>query len=104
MTTLKAIYALYPDPDSAQRAVDALRDSGARLGVKADNIAIVSSEPFEEHAFGHGVEPRSPLVACLSVVPFAPLMRVLCSEWLLAPVPHASRYVRLKQRSTLFKQ
>src|SRR5579863_3710862 len=58
MTTLKAIYALYPDPDSAQRAVDALRDSGARLGVKADNIAIVSSEPFEEHAFGHGVEPR----------------------------------------------
>lgn len=58
MTTLKAIYALYPDPDSAQRAVDALRDSGARLGVNADNIAIVSSEPFEEHAFGHGVKPR----------------------------------------------
>lgn len=55
---MKAIYALYPDPDSAQRAVDTLRDSGARLGVNADDIAIVSSEPFEEHEFGRGVNPR----------------------------------------------
>lgn len=55
---MKAIYALYPDPNSAQRAVDTLRVSSAPLGVKAKNITIVSSEPFEEYEFGRGVDPR----------------------------------------------
>jgi hypothetical protein len=49
---LKAIYALCPDPNSAQRAVDALRDSSSRLGVNTESIAI------EEHEFGRGVNPR----------------------------------------------
>lgn len=55
---MKAIYALYPDPNAAQRAFDALRGSGAALGVKTESIAIISSEPFEEYEFGRGVNPR----------------------------------------------
>jgi hypothetical protein len=43
-----AIYGLYDDPDVAQRAVDGLRAAGAP---DAD-IVVMSSEPFEEHAFG----------------------------------------------------
>ena len=45
---MKAIYALYVRPDSAQRAVNALRRSGFR----ESDIAIVSSEPLEEYEFG----------------------------------------------------
>jgi len=55
---VKAIYALYRDPDSAQRAVDALSGAGAALGVKRKNITIISSEPFEDYAFGRGVDKR----------------------------------------------
>jgi hypothetical protein len=49
---LKAIYGLYPDPDSAQRAVNLLRQAGVMEG----DIAVASSEPFEEYDFGklHG--------------------------------------------------
>jgi hypothetical protein len=49
---LKAIYGLYPDPDSAQRAVNSLRQAGVMDG----DIAVASSEPFEEYDFGklHG--------------------------------------------------
>jgi hypothetical protein len=54
----KAIYALYPDPDSADRAVRALRGTAAALGVKTANITIISSEPFEEFEFGRGVNKR----------------------------------------------
>lgn len=55
---MKAIYGLYPDPDSAQRAVDALTGSGAALGVKPGDITIISTEPYDEYAFGRGVDPR----------------------------------------------
>ena len=55
---MKAIYALYSDPSSAQRAVDALRRPDAALGVKPQNIAIISSEPFEEYEFGRGVSKK----------------------------------------------
>ena len=44
---MTAIYGLYPDPDLAQRAVDQLH---AR-GVSDRDIVVISSEPFEEHAF-----------------------------------------------------
>ena len=45
---MKALYALYPDPDSAQVGVDNLRAAGA-----ADHdIRVISSEPFEEYEFG----------------------------------------------------
>jgi hypothetical protein len=46
---MKAIYALYPDPDSAQRAVNELRAAG----VADRDIVVMSSEPFEEYEFSH---------------------------------------------------
>lgn len=52
----KAIYGLYSDPDSAQRAVDSLR--GAE--VEARDITVISSEPFEEYEFGR-MDHRTPM-------------------------------------------
>lgn len=46
---MKAVYALYPDPQSAQAAWDRLRTAG----VSAGSITVVSSEPFEEYEFSH---------------------------------------------------
>ena len=45
------LYALYTDPDSAQRAVDALRAAAPDLGIGARDIAVLSSEPFEGYEF-----------------------------------------------------
>ena len=45
---VNAIYGLYPDPESAQRAFDGLR----RAKVEERNIVVVSSEPFDEYEFG----------------------------------------------------
>jgi len=53
---LKAIYGLYADPDSAQRAVDSLRAAG----VDERAISVASSEPFEEYEFGRR-EQRTPM-------------------------------------------
>jgi hypothetical protein len=53
---LKAIYGLYPDPDSAQRAVDSLRGAG----VEKRDLEVVSSEPFEEYEFGR-LDHRTPM-------------------------------------------
>ena len=44
---MSSVYALYPTPDAAQRAVNNLRAAG----VNDAQITIVSSEPFEEHEF-----------------------------------------------------
>jgi hypothetical protein len=49
MATLSTIYGLFPDPDSAERGMIALRDAG----VNRENIVILSDEPFEEYSFGH---------------------------------------------------
>jgi Protein of unknown function (DUF3341) len=48
---MKAVYALYPDPDSAQRAVDALRAASSDLGFDARTIVVLSSEPVEGYDF-----------------------------------------------------
>lgn len=48
---MKAIYALYSDPDSAQRAVNSLRAAAAELGIHAKDIRVLSSEPFGEQEF-----------------------------------------------------
>jgi len=45
---MKAVYGLYPDPDSAQRAVDLLRDAH----VEDRNVVVLSSEPFDDYEFG----------------------------------------------------
>ena len=46
---MTAIYGLYDDPDTAQRAVDGLRAAG----VADADIQVMSSEPFEEYEFSH---------------------------------------------------
>lgn len=48
---MKAIYALYSDADSAQRAVNSLRRAAPEL---EERIAVLSSEPYEEQEFGRG--------------------------------------------------
>jgi Protein of unknown function (DUF3341) len=47
---MSAVYALYPTPDAAQRAVNGL----VAAGVPNDRITIISSEPFEDHEFAAG--------------------------------------------------
>jgi ActD protein len=44
---MSAVYALYPDGDSAQRAVNGLRAAG----VSGDAITVITSEPLEHHEF-----------------------------------------------------
>jgi hypothetical protein len=44
---VSAIYALYPDGDSAQRAVNALQAAG----LSADAITVLSGEPIEDQEF-----------------------------------------------------
>lgn len=56
MKTVKAIYGLYNDPDSAQGAVDALRAAKVELR----DLTISSSEPFEEYEFGR-MDHRTPM-------------------------------------------
>jgi len=46
---VKAVYALYPDPDSAHRAVQGLRAAG----VADTEITVISGEPIENHELGH---------------------------------------------------
>jgi len=46
---MSAIYGLYSDPTTAQRAVDNLRSAG----LSDADITVISSEPFEHFEFGH---------------------------------------------------
>ncbi len=45
---MKAVYALYPDPLTAERAVDGLRAAG----IADTSIVVMSSEPLDEYEFG----------------------------------------------------
>ncbi len=45
---MKAVRALYDDPETAQRAFEAL----ASVGLSGGDVAVFSSEPFELYAFG----------------------------------------------------
>lgn len=47
--SVRAIYALYTEPDDVQRAVDNLRAAG----VAEREIVVISSEPIEEYEFSH---------------------------------------------------
>jgi Protein of unknown function (DUF3341) len=48
---MKALYALYSDPDAAQRAVNALKISGGSLGIGERQIVVVTAEPFDGYDF-----------------------------------------------------
>src|ERR1041385_7931714 len=62
---MNAIYALYPDPNSAQEAFDALRRAGSKLGFDPRKIVVVTSEPFEGYDFSdeHASSPMFPIAA-----------------------------------------
>jgi len=63
---MKAIYGLYPDPDSAQRALNMLERAGSDLGFKDRDIAVLSGEPYEEYGFGQrDHKTRMPWLAAL---------------------------------------
>ena len=55
---MKALYALYADPQAAQRAVDSLRAASSELKFDAQQIVIVSGEPYEGYPFAD--ETRRP--------------------------------------------
>ena len=46
---MRAVSALYTDPETAQRAVNGMR----ALGLAERDIVVMSSEPFEEYEFSH---------------------------------------------------
>ena len=48
---MPALYAIYPDPESAQRAVNTLRAAGPDLGFGDRDITVLSSEPFDGYEF-----------------------------------------------------
>jgi hypothetical protein len=50
---VKAVYALYPDGQSAQQAVNRLR----ALGISDRDITIVSAQPMEDYEFGQIDKP-----------------------------------------------
>lgn len=47
MSRVNSIYGLFPGPQSAERAVNALRDAG----IPGEKIVVMASEPFEEYSF-----------------------------------------------------
>ncbi len=49
---MNAIYGLYPDPDSAQRAFHVLERAQSELGFQDRDIAVLTGEPYEEYDFG----------------------------------------------------
>jgi hypothetical protein len=50
---MKALYALFPDPASAQRVVDALHRASSDLDFDANRIVVQSGEPYEGYQFSN---------------------------------------------------
>lgn len=63
---MNAIYGLYPDPDSAQRALNLIERVKGELGFSDGDIAVLSGEPYEEYGFGQrNHKTRMPWIAAL---------------------------------------
>jgi len=74
---MNAIYGLYPDPDSAQRAFNVLERSQGELGFQGRDIAVLTGEPYEEYGFGRRDNvTRMPWIAALGG-----LVGGLCGWW-----------------------
>jgi hypothetical protein len=56
MATLDSIYGLFPDPDSADRGMRALRAAG----VDANHLVVMSPQPFEEFEFAQ-IDRKTPM-------------------------------------------
>lgn len=48
---MKALYALYAEPEAAQRALDALRAGSSALNFDPGQIVVISGEPHEGYEF-----------------------------------------------------
>jgi hypothetical protein len=57
---MNAIYGLFPDTNSARRALAALRTSSSHFHLNPKAIVVMSSEPLEEEGFGWEKE-RTPM-------------------------------------------
>ncbi len=63
---MNAIYGLYPDPDSAQRALNVLERVQSELRFKAQDIVVLSGEPYEDYGFGQREhKTRMPWISAL---------------------------------------
>ena len=63
---MNAIYGLYPDPDSAQRALNLIERAQGEFGISDGDIAVLSGEPYEEYGFGQrNNKTRMPWLAAL---------------------------------------
>lgn len=61
---MRGVCAWYDDPDTAQRAVDAL----GRAGLAREDLEVRSSEPFDQYAFGRDEGTWMPWLAVLGGV------------------------------------
>jgi len=57
---MKTLYALYAEPDAAQRAVDTLRAASSELKFDPKQIVVVSGEPHEGYEFADEHATGSP--------------------------------------------
>src|SRR5580658_7101287 len=48
---MKALYALYSEPEAAQRALDSLRAASSELKLDRRQIVVISGEPYEGYEF-----------------------------------------------------
>lgn len=86
---MKALYALYSDPDAAQRAVNSLKLLGGSLGISERQIVVVSSEPFDGYDFSdEHAQTRIFLIASIGGV-FGALLGLLFVRFtqLVYPLP-----------------
>ena len=73
---MTAVYGLFPDPESAQRAVERLRAADVPNG----KITVISSEPFEEWEFSHhDISTWMPWIAAVGGV-----VGLMTAYWLTA--------------------
>jgi hypothetical protein len=78
---MTAVYGLYVDPGTAQRAVNNLRSAG----VADQDITVISSEPFEHFEFGH----RDAKTAMPWIAAAAAVTGLLLTYYLLGLSQHA---------------
>jgi hypothetical protein len=71
---MSAVYALYADPDAAQRAVNGLYAAG----VAEAEVIVMSGEPFEEQPFAH----RDSATWLWYIACFGGLVGMLGATWL----------------------
>lgn len=77
---MNAIYGLYPDPGSAQRALNVLERSLGELGFNNRDILVLSGEPYEAYGFGQREhKTRMPWISALGG-----LIGGLCGWWFVS--------------------